>query len=219
MYSNFPAGECIRGEQPDYTIHGADKTIGIEITQVFVDNHINTSLNEKRKESLQSMLGENLCDRLDQILSFKFVLSIDFSTKGFSKNEIPMIVKACETYIQQLQFPIQDFTSVDIENLGQLPDEIDNINFFRFPSLDKSFFSEASGAVLPDLSEKNLQVVLNKKDKALTQYKTCDEHWLLIEEGTFLSDSFGDVAIKKFDTDFHKVFLYRHSKGQVVQLI
>jgi hypothetical protein len=218
LYSRFPAGECIRDEQPDYIVYGADSVIGIEITQIFIDNHIDSSLNEKRMESLQSMLGENLCDRLDPKVPFKFVLSIDFSKKGFAKSEIPLIVKSCETYVKQLHFPQQDFNSIDLKNWGQLPDQIENLNLFKFPSLKKSLFSEVAGSVLPELTEKNLQVVLTKKGKALKQYKACDEHWLLIEEGTFVSDSFGDIAVNRLDTNFNKVFLYRHSKGQVVQL-
>jgi hypothetical protein len=217
LYSKFPAGQCIRGEQPDYIIDTLDKIIGVEITQIFVDNYMNTSINQKRVESLQGMFGEKLCEKLEQIVLFKFVLSIDFSSEDFSQNETDRIVLDCVKYFKTVQFP-KEFVSIDVDNFGQFPDEIDSIYFFHYPSLQNSFFSQSAGGVLPDLTLQHLQVILDKKHQALQQYKQCDEHWLLIEEGTFLSGSFGDISIEEFETDFQSVFLYRHAKGEIVQL-
>lgn len=218
LYSGFPSGQHVHDNEPDYIIYSNTKTIGVELTQIFIDNYIDASVNEKRKESLRSLLGNSLCEKLDQIILFKFVLSIDFSKKDFSTNKIAGIVSACETYFISIKFPTQEFTSIDIDNFGQLPDEIESINFFKYPSLKKSFFSESAGGVLPELTLQHLQAILNKKEKALKKYKICNEQWLLIEEGTFLSDSFGDVLVQEFFTDFNKVFLYRHAKGELVQL-
>lgn len=163
------------------------------------------------------MFGDELCKMVEQIVPFMFVLSIDFSLKRFSQNEIGRVALDCVNYLKVAQFP-KEFVSIDIENFGQLPDEIDSINFFHYPSLQKAFFSQSAGGVLPDLTLKHLQVILNKKHRALKKYQNCDEHWLLIEEGTFLSDSFGDISIEEFKTDFQNVFLYRHAKGEIVQL-
>jgi len=163
------------------------------------------------------MLGDKLCEHLEKILPFNFILSIQFGSKDFSKNEVDKIVLDCSNYLRTVQFP-KDFTSLDIDNLGQLPDEIETINFFHYPFAKKPFFSESAGGVLPDLTIQHLQIILDKKHKALKQYKRCDEHWLLIEEGTFLADSFGDISIEEFETEFHKVFLYRHAKGELLQL-
>lgn len=217
LYWKFPAGQCVRGEQPDFIINTVDKIIGVEITQIFVDNYIHNSINQKRVESLQSMTGEKLCEKLEQIVPFKFILSINFSSKQFSQNEIDRIVLHCINCFKTVQFP-KEFGVIDIDNLGQLPDEIESINFYHYPSLKHPFFSQGAGGVLPNLTLQHLQVILNKKHQSLKQYKQCDEHWLLIEEGTFLSDSFGDISIEEFDTNFHSVFLYRHAKGEIVQL-
>ncbi|MGV8879205.1 MAG: hypothetical protein ACOH2A_09255 [Sphingobacteriaceae bacterium] len=217
LYNKFPVGQCIRGEQPDYIINTVDKIIGVEITQIFVDNYINPSINQKRIESLQVIFGDKLCEKLEQIIPFKFVLSVDFSLKGFSQNEIDRIVLNCVNYLKTIQFS-NEFVSIDVDNFGQLPDAIDSINFFHYPSLQKPFFSQSAGGVLPDLTLQHLQIILNKKHKALKQYRRCDKHWLLIVEGTFLSDGFGDIFIEEFESDFQNVFLYRHAKGEVLQL-
>ena len=218
LYHDFPVGEYIRDEQPDFVIKTGNKLIGVEITQVFIDNYLNTSLNKKRKENLHKLFGENLCKKLSLIIPYKFVLSIDFSKeKDFSTNQIDCITLACDKYFRSFHYTAES-TSLIIENSGQLPEEIGIIELYKFPSLRKSFYSESAAGIIPDLTMQHLNVILNKKDKALKNYRRCDEHWLLIEEGTFIADSFGDVLIDKFSTDFHKVFLYRHSMRELIQL-
>lgn len=144
LYEEFPRGQCIRTEQPDYIVKTFDKSIGVEITQIFVDNYIHPSINQKRVESLQGMFGEKLCEKLQQIVFFNFVLSVDFSPTDFPQNEIGKIVLNCINYFKSFQFP-KEFVSIDVENFGQLPDEINSINFFNFPSAQKSFFSQSAG--------------------------------------------------------------------------
>ena len=146
-----------------------------------------------------------------------FLALLITSANAFSQNEIDGIVLNCVNYLRTVQFP-KEFVSIDVDNFGQLPDEIDSINFFHYPSLQTPFFSQSASGVMPDLTLQHLQVILNKKHEALMQYRHCHEHWLLIEEGTFLSDSFGDISIEDFETDFQKVFLYRHAKGEIVEL-
>ena len=46
-YSEFPLGKSIQGDKPDYVLHCSDKTIGIEITQVFIDNQYEIKSKEK----------------------------------------------------------------------------------------------------------------------------------------------------------------------------
>ncbi len=74
--------------------------MGIEITQIFIDNYSKTGLNEKRKESLRSKLGNGLCEKLESIVPFKFLLSIDYSKKDFSSNKISQIISICENYVR-----------------------------------------------------------------------------------------------------------------------
>lgn len=218
LYTDFPEGKYIRGEQPDYIIHTSGKTIGVEITQIFIDSYTDSSSNEKRKESLHSMVGHTLCQKLIPIVPFKFLLSIDYSKNNFSKFDINIITSACEIYFKQIQFSIQDYTPIDINNFGQLPKEIDSINLFRYPSLKDSSFVESAGGITPNLTSQHLQAILDKKDKSLKKYKPCNEHWLLIEEGTFYADSFDDIVVDQIKTDFKKIFLYRHSKKEIIEL-
>ena len=217
LYNDFPKGDCLRGERPDFVINTREKRIGVEVTQIFIDNYLDESLNEKRKESLHFKFGVSLFEKLSPIMPFKFVLSIDFSSKDFSVNEIDRIIINCNKYFKNLQL-LELIPPLYIENFGQLPEEIKGIDLFTYPSLKKSFYSESAAGVIPAMTLRHLNIILSKKEKALMKYRHCDEHWLLIEEGTFLADSFGDILIDDFSTDFDKVFLYRHSRRKLMQL-
>lgn len=218
LYKDFPEGTINQSDKPDYIIALPNKTIGVEITQVLIDNDIDSRLNEKRRESLKRQLGQVLCSKLEAIVTFKYLLSVDFSDTDFASNEINQIVKACETCIHGLQFPEHDVTSVDITNYGQLPAAIDNLNFYYYPKLKESFYVETAGGAVPNLTTKHLQIILNKKESSLKNYQLCDEYWLLIEEGTFKSDSFDAVEVDDLITTFTKIFIYRHSNNEIVQV-
>ena len=170
LYHDFPVGEYIRGEQPDFVIHTVNKLIGVEITQVFIDNYLNPRFNKKRKESLHKKFGDNLCEKLIPIIPFNFVLSIDFGVRDFSTNEIDIIITDCGKYFRYAQFP-DDLIKLNIENIGQLPQEIESVELFKFPHLKKSFYSESAVGVMPDLTLKHLSTILEKKGKALKKYR------------------------------------------------
>lgn len=218
LYTNFPNGKIIHDDCPDFIIDVDNKTIGIEITQIFIDSHLDTGLNEKRKESLRCKLGDGLCEKLESIVPFKFLLSIDYSLKDFSNNKISPIISVCADYLRQLNFSSENVVSIDIDNFGQLPEEIDSLNLFKFPSLSKSSYVETAGGCVPNLTNQYLQIALDKKNAALKKYKFCDEYWLLIEEGTYHSDSFDAIELGEIHTDFEKVSLYRHSRKEIITL-
>lgn len=217
-YSEFPLGKSIQGDKPDYVLHCSDKTIGIEITQVFIDNQYEIKSKEKEKESLQNELGNILCSKFESIMDFKFVLTIQFSKETLSKKNFKSIISVCETYLKTLNFSEIEGDIFEVFNWGFLPKEIDTLQFCKFPSLEQSIFSEIAGGIVPNLTTNYLAPILNKKNNLLEQYQPCDEFWLLIIEGTSYSDGFDQIQIDEFQTKFNKVFLYRHFKKQVIEL-
>lgn len=218
LYSEFPPGACIHGEQPDYVIISNNRSIGIEITQIFIDNHLDSVFNLKRTENLQRQLGENLCTELSKFLPFKFILLIDFSTVKFSTNKISKITSDCIAYLKDLRLTGKESYQIEIDNHGQMLDEIESIRLCQYHNMLESSYSEIAGDVLPLLTMKNLKAVLEKKEQALNKYRECHEHWLLIAEGNYRSDSYSDVSVGVVATTFDKVFLYRHAHGEILVL-
>jgi hypothetical protein len=217
-YKGFPNGNIIHCDKPDFIIQSDRKAIGVEVTQIFKDNTIHSSLNAKRKESLNSMLGNALCDKLQLLIPRGFCLDIYWSKKGFSNCDIHRITEACVRQIKQLQYPTENYVSFDIVNNGQLPEEIMDISFMNFHHLDKPFFVISNSGIVGTLTTEHLKVVLDKKEKALKNYTDCSKFWLLIIEGSFLSDSFSEVNVQLPATTFSKVLIYRVAEKQVVQL-
>ncbi len=72
---------------------------------------------------------------------------------------------------------------------------------------------------MPDFTFVNLTNMLKKKEKALVNYKKCDEHWLTICEGTDFYSYFKNVKIdKNVETEFERVELYRELSDEIIIL-
>jgi hypothetical protein len=217
-FKDFPDGHIIHRDKPDFIIQLDNKTIGVELTQIFKDNTVDSSLNEKRKESLRSMVGNTLCDKVQSLIPCGVCLDINWSKKDFSKGDIDKITDACVKQIKQLQYPTENYVSFDIVNNGQLPEEIIDISIMNFHHLDKPYFVNSNSGVISRVTTEHLKVVLDKKEKAVKNYTNCSEFWLLIIEGSFLSDSFNKVDVQLSTTTFSKVLINRMAEKQVVQL-
>jgi hypothetical protein len=218
LFSDFPIGEIIHTDKPDFLIKVDNKTIGIEHTQIFNDIHIDDKNNNKRKESIRRMVGNSLSKKLGLIFPRTFILSIDFSEKEFANNDITRIVSHCFESLREFDFTKFESDSIDFENVGQFPDEINKFNVFMCDKLYSSFYSESAGGGVPNLTDFYLNRVLSKKDKALEQYQFSDEYWLLIESDSFYSDAFNEIQLSTIETSFNRVFIYRHNRHEVIIL-
>lgn len=78
---------------------------------------------------------------------------------------------------------------------------------------------ESKGGAVPDFTEDQLNVILMKKEKALTNYKSCTQQWLVIGEGDDFYSYISSVKIEKgFKTQFDKVFMYRRWGSKLLVL-
>lgn len=218
LFINFPEGDVIPSEMPDFLVKSDIKTTGIELTHIFNDIHIDGKNNEKRRENIRRMVGDSLCEKLKLIIPYTFILSINFSRKEFVTNDISRIVSESIQSLCEFHFVTSAIASVNFENIGQLPNEIDQINVQRYDKMDSSFYSESAGGAIPNLTELHLAGVLSKKEQALKSYQYCDEYWLLIESDSFYSDAFNEIKLGRIETSFDRVFIYRHNKREVTTL-
>ena len=86
LYKNFPEGTITQSDKPDYIMALSYTTIGVEITQILIDNDIDSSLNEKRKENLRRQLGQVLCSKVEPLVTFKYLLGVNFSDTNHAMN-------------------------------------------------------------------------------------------------------------------------------------
>ncbi|CAA7196801.1 hypothetical protein [Chryseobacterium potabilaquae] len=226
-YDDFPIGKCCPFEGPDYLIYTAEKKIGIEITEIIFNNNPSNRKTTKETESLYNRIGNLLCEKLDEILNFKFILSINFNSDDFtnkqkpkiSKKTISKIVETTINYFKEIKWP-DDCTNKDFDDWKRLPPQINNINIYKqFIEEEPSYYDESTGGALPSLTLEYLKSTLENKEKCLKKYSQCDEYWLLLfERGSSLSTSFKSIETFEVATTFDKVFIYRNSKDRVFKL-
>ena len=99
----------------------------------------------------------------------------------------------------------------------KLPKGIARIQMNRYDILEKSRHPESKGGVVPDFTEDTLDSILMKKNKALINYKVCDQQWLVIGEGADFYSYINSVRIEReVETKFDKIFMYRRWSSEVI---
>lgn len=233
-YINMPDGQVEFDDKPDAIVTTATgETIGIELTECIYDESL------MRKSAFQIKFNERVIDQLEGCIPFKFYLDIELDiSMPIKQNQIEStikeIIKVCirefenlqlneSKYVEQLDVDwnepshdIQDFLD---QGYRKLPKGISRIQMSRYDFLNKSLHPETKGGVVPDFTLDNLKAILTKKDTALTNYKVCNQQWLVIGEGGDFYSYIKNIKIDKgFKTKFDKVFMYNRWDSEVVEL-
>lgn len=234
-YKDMPFGTVEFDDKPDVilTLKTGEK-IGIELTECIYDEAL---MNESE---FQIKFNQKVIAKLEDLIPFKFLLDVELDTSmPLRQNQIEStikgIVEVCLIEFSNLepnesnsveQFdvdwnsaPNQIYLHFYNQGYRKLPKGISRILMSRYDVLSMSHHPESKGGVVPNFSEEHLNHILTKKEKALKNYKTCFQQWLLIGEGSDFYSYMDKVEIKEgFKTSFDKVFLYRRWDSEVLIL-
>ena len=232
-YQDMPAGRAAFEDKPDViftTLSG--ELIGIELTECIYDETL------MKESEYQIKFNEKVITHLEEKMPFKFHLDIDLDTnKPLKQNEIVSAIKRIvEICIREFR-DLNPYESKNVEQLDvdwdqaplhiqqhflergfrKLPKGVLRIQMARYDILEKSRHPESKGGVVPDFTDDNLDSILRKKNKALTNYKVCNHHWLVIGEGADFFSYINNVRIEKeVKTKFDKIFMYRRWDSEVI---
>jgi len=234
-YKDMLAGKVEFDDKPDVIVTvSTGETIGIELTECIYDETL------MRESEYQIKFNEKVIAQLEDLIPFKFHLNIELdTTKPLKQNQIKLTIKGIiEVCIEEFgnleQYESKYVEQLDVDwneappNIQQhfldqgyrkLPKGISRIQMSRYDILTKSRHPESKGGVVPDFTQDNLNEILAKKDKALNNYKACNQQWLVIGEGSDFYSYINNIKIEKgFKTKFDKVFMYRRWDSEVVVL-
>jgi len=182
-YPKFPSGKITQLEKPDFIIEG-DQVIGVEITQVFKDQNSPKGSLIKAKNTFQRHLLTNIVSDLRQATFPKCLISIDLNDSEYSRHlNAKQIGKQLLKHILANQNVIQGQNFFEFANHGQLPKVIDGYIIDISLNILETEYLETGGAIGYALDNKSIQFILDKKEKAKTQFAKCDAYWLLIKKG------------------------------------
>lgn len=234
-YKSMPAGIAFFDDKPDVTFSTLNgELIGIELTECIYDEGL------MKKSEYQIKFNEKVIKKLEDKMPFKFSLDIDLDlTKPIKQNQLDSIINGIiEICIREFgelnQHESKRIEQLDVDwdeappdiqqhflNHGyrKLPKGISRIQMSRYDFLEKSNHPESKGGVVPDFTDDSLSSILMKKNKALMNYKICDQHWLVIGEGADFYSYVKNVRIEqKFETKFDKIFMYRRWNSEVITI-
>lgn len=220
LCNDFPQGELIHDESPDFTVEG-DIRIGIEIVEAFQDvteEHTGSLL--KGQENKHQKAGEALIAMIRRHTDRHFMINIQFSIHyDFAVNDIDELIKQCFV-------PCLEFIWNNEEGHTRLysdghrfpfPEQVDSIYIMMLK--EDTVYCNGQAGWVSHLGIEHIQLLITKHENAMLKYKPCNEHWLLIREGNYYAGGFNDVKIDTpIQSTFDKVFLLRTRHDEILQL-
>lgn len=219
-YMFFPKGEVRHIDKPDFIVIG-EQIIGIEITQVFIDQELDNGSLIKAKKTFHRYLLSNVVDELKLHDFPKCIIAVHLKDKFYSKDLNPKIIgKICADDILLNASRLIDEGDYEFCNFKKLPSIIDGYTISILNGLQEIEYAQTGSAVGIPISNSHIQFILDKKEIAKKKYKECNTYWLLIREGTQEADYFGSSVIENasLQTTFDKVFLFRQRNSEIIEL-
>lgn len=180
-FSEFPKGEVVRSESPDYLIRQPNKTIGIEMVDFFIDQRPGGSV-AKKKQSDRERFVELAEQAYVSLCSMPATVSLIFTEKqigGTAKSSADSLA----ALIHEVIFNLKESEEVDIDRTTLAKFGLNEILWTV--EIGRTFdtqlhFIYSNGAVFGDPSDSLHQTIASKEAKYEKYIEKCDEAWLLI---------------------------------------
>lgn len=220
LYTDEAISKYTKAESPDFIMELKNRRVGLELTEIFQDSGERFS-ELQRKSSDWKTFTEDFITELQPRINFKFMVGIHFSSfHSIKKSEKKLLISKLVTICAPKLIKLQNKENLDIDYYDGVPEQVDLLHFLRYDGLSESMNYQPEGGTVRELTSEQLQTIIDKKQKKLPTYLTCDEYWLLIREGNYYAGSFSDEIEKPLvvHSAFDKVFLFRTKKNELIAL-
>jgi hypothetical protein len=229
-FADFPEGEVVPSEHPDFLIKTQPRWIGIELTEYHVQEPDEGWGSPMRAlEGTEDKVLRTASDRYQSKSLPPVVVNILWHPhQALDRRRIPELaadlVNLVEEYLPQTGH------SVTIRRRRHhhpawrsLPQEVASLTIVRRKSISKNSWTSVRGAFVPTLTPPELQQKMRTKEAKVPSYRQqCREVWLLIvarglEPSTHV-DLGSEVEVHEFETTFDRVFFLHHADEYVAEL-
>jgi hypothetical protein len=221
----FPDGEIECTERPDFIVHGKDKSLGIEHTNIFQLETQHGSILQA-KDKLNQKVVNQARDLYLQNHYQPLLVQITFNpNNSFPEQEIKQLAEMISRIIERT--PITPGLRITLkrthENFEYFPIEIARIYLNSYPNGKENRWISSSSGVVQEFDIVDLQKKINSKDEFVDIYRSrCSEVWLLIVADyaripTTLDIS-SDATIHRYQTKFDRVFFFWNAIRYFIEL-
>jgi hypothetical protein len=220
----FPAGEIVSTEEPDFLVNASGVSFGIELTDLYRTDSDN-KLPRQASESLRKQIVERAKKLYDESHGPELWVSVYFSAfESLSKSRVPDIANHLVTIVRAADVEVDGNVQVEADwDTSDFPEEINSIHIRRLSLLTKGFWNAPDAAFIPDCEPDQIQEIIDKKNKRITSYRNrCDVVWLLIVvDGFALSATVNfteSVRNHSFASSFDRVFIFENAAERSFEL-
>lgn len=219
----FPDGEIECTEKPDFIVHGGDRILGIEHTEIFQPGKPDgTSL--QAQDSLSQQVVNKASEIYFRNFSQPLLVQVLFNHGTMIRNiDVARLSNSIVQLIESAHIKPGDSITIKRtkENLEYFPREI--IMLHVCIQHEENEWRSSSSGWIPEITPEYLQERIDQKDLKLKTYKSkCSELWLLIVADNLRIPSavdLSDMAIShQYPTGFDRIFLFWDSSKSFVEL-
>lgn len=225
LYPNFPDGEVIPSESPDFLINCHNKIIGIELTRYYKKQDNNT-INDRNIEDYEWEICKRGLKFFQKINKSHVAVQSSWNIKNKLQNKkINTLAQALAEVVNKSIFESNDnHISLNSRHLRNTPLEGYCRSIYIQKSIKISFWAPIRAAFI-GLAVKQIQETISKKEPNLNRYLSkCEEIWLIIVcEGYHLSsmvsiDDDDETLLFSYKTNFDCLLLYDKEHARVYPL-
>jgi len=223
-YKEFPCGEVIHTESPDFLITDNEKTIGFEIVWMLQENS-SDEIKLKAIENTEDYIiseARKICiakgiDPLEVHIHFGNCPGIVKSDKKEIAHQLAMAV------IENIP-PKENIIEIENQYDGRLPEVIHSFSIVNYSCLKRHHWSPPRAGFVQEEFINEMQFVIDAKNEKYDSYiKKCDECILLIDAPGDAPSSFFDPSEETkthiYKSKFAKTFYVGGFLDNYVQLI
>src|SRR5215207_9170969 len=227
-FADFPEGEIVLSEHPDFLVKTQSRWIGIELTEYHVQEPDEGWGSPMRAlEGTEDKVLPTASEPYQPTASPPPPLTVLWHPhQALDRRRIPELAADLANLVQE-HLP-ETGHSVTIRRhrhaaWRSLPQEVASLTVVRRKSISKNSWTSVRGAFVPTLTPPELQQIMwNKEAKVLSYQQQCREVWLLIvargfEPSTHV-DLGSEVEVHEFETNFDRVFFLHHADEYVAEL-
>jgi hypothetical protein len=206
LLPDFPEGEIVQGESPDFLIDTINERVGIEISRIFQEQSESGSFLHKEEENVRNIINKACAFYEKQDLHPLYV-NITFNRlRSKQKDRLNQLAQEIAEFVSTHTPPTNNPNLIwnSKQNHSILPDEINCIAIGRFDSLRKNLWVPTEAGFIPENIVTHLQERTDNKNKKIKSYHLkCGKCWLLlVAESARISSSFTPSEMTKTNEYF-----------------
>lgn len=213
-FSEFPAGNIVATEEPDFLVEENGRLVGIELIEFYrktPSNQMPRQASERLRnqivEQARSIFEGNGGTALYVYVHFGFDLDL-------RKNRVAELASKLVKIVSDNLVDTDESVMLENQwdNLNYFPEEFISIDILRPSYITNPLWAVPDADVIPKFSVDVIQQVIDKKNVLIPSYrKKSQELWLLIIHGFTLSSTFENeenVFEHNYSSDFNRIFLF-----------